>query len=45
MTAHVTLATEAAPQKVQYRVTVESREIMLTHGAAVCWNRGGSYTI
>ena len=26
-------------------VAVRSREIMLTHGAAVCWNRGGSYTI
>ncbi len=26
-------------------IRVGSREIMLTLGAAVCWNRGGSYTI
>lgn len=27
------------------RASIRSREIMLTLGAAVYWNRGGSYTI
>ena len=33
------------PEIFLRNVVVRSREILLTLGAAVCWNRGGSYTI